>query len=148
MNRMRTALATVVLTAVVAGVGAVLAHATVPGKNGRIVFRAALGNTAHLAIVNTDGTGERRLTHTKGVDDGHPDWSPDGSTIAFNRCAVKGTGGRAIFRIRPDGTGLKRLGPPGAIAACLRGRRTARRSRSRGAGDLSRTTGSSSTSCS
>ena len=113
MNRTRTALATVVLTAVVAGVGAVLAHATVPGKNGRIVFRAALGNTAHLAIVNTDGTGERRLTHTKGVDDGHPDWSPDGSTIAFHRCAVKGTGGCAIFRIRPDGTGLKRLGSPG-----------------------------------
>ena len=66
MNRTRTTLATVVLTAVVAGAGAVLAHATVPGKNGRIVFRAALGHPARLAIVNTDGTGERRLTRHQG----------------------------------------------------------------------------------
>ena len=83
-------MATVVLTAVVAGVGAVLAHATVPGKNGTIVFRVALGDPARLAIVNADGTGYRMLPRVKGVDDGHPDWSPDGSRIAFHRCVLKG----------------------------------------------------------
>jgi TolB protein len=113
MNWPRAAGATIVLVAVVAGVGAVLAHATVPGKNGKIVFRVALGNPARLAIVNADGTGERRLTRTKYVNDGNPDWSPDGSKIAFERCAVKGAGGCAIFAIRPAGSGLKRLGPRG-----------------------------------
>ena len=90
-----------------------VASATVPGKNGQIVFRMALGHPARLAIVNADGTGERTLPHPKGVDDGNPDWSPDGSTIAFHRCVVKGVGGCAIFTIRPEGTGLKRLGPRG-----------------------------------
>ena len=107
---------TLVLLGVLAavGIGALVstAQATAPGKNGQIVFRMALGHPARLAIVNPDGTGERRLTRTKGVDDGHPDWSPDGSKIAFHRCAVKGAGGCAIFTIQPDGTGLKRLGPP------------------------------------
>jgi TolB protein len=111
VNRRRTALATLVLTAVVAGVGAVVAHATVPGKNGKIVFRMALGGPARLAIVNADGTGIRMLPRAKGVDDDRPDWSPDGSKIAFHRCVVKGAGGCAIFTVRPDGTGLKRLGP-------------------------------------
>ena len=113
MNRPRAAAATAVLLAGAACCAAVVAHATVPGKNGKIVFRVALGQPARLAIVNADGTGERRLTDTKGVEDGQPDWSPDGSKIAFHRCVLKGAGGCAIFTIRPTGTGLKRLGPGG-----------------------------------
>ncbi|HEX4745483.1 MAG TPA: hypothetical protein VFU99_01260 [Gaiellaceae bacterium] len=36
----------------------------------------------------------------------HPDWSPDGSRIAF------GFGRERLKTIRPDGTGVRRLGPP------------------------------------
>ena len=148
MNRPRAVGATIVLVAVVAGVGAVLAHATVPGKNGKIVFRVALGNPARLAIVNADGTGERRLTHTKNVNDGNPDWSPDGSKIAFERCAVKGLEAARSLRSVPQGLGSSGSARAATIAPCLPGRRTARRSPTRAAGGRSKAAGSSSTSCS
>jgi TolB protein len=90
---------------------AAVASATVPGKNGKIVFRVALGHPSRLAIVNADGTGERRLTDTKGVGDGSPDWSPEGETIAFDRCVLTAAGRCAIFTIRAAGTELRRLGP-------------------------------------
>jgi Tol biopolymer transport system component len=50
------------------------------------------------------------LPRAKGIYDGSPDWSRDGSTIAFQRCPVSG-GTCVIYSIRPAGTGLKRLGP-------------------------------------
>jgi TolB protein len=112
MSRRLTLGAAVFAVAAIAGIGAVLAHATVPGRNGKIVFRVALGKPSRLAIVNADGSGERRLTTTKGVSDGNPDWSSDGSKIAFGRCPTKG-GTCGIYTIRPNGTGLKRLGPRG-----------------------------------
>ena len=95
-----------------AGVATMLAHATVPDKNGQIVFRIALGHPGRLAIVNADGTGFRMLPRTKGVNDNNPDWSRDGATIAFERCPVRG-GTCVIFSIRPSGSGLRRLGPAG-----------------------------------
>lgn len=109
MNRRRTAVATVVVTAVVAGVGAALAHATGPGKNGSIVFVGPSPN--RLWVIDPDGTGLRQLTVTKGprLSDKHPDWSPDGSKIAFERCEQT----CQVWTINPDGTGLKRLGPAG-----------------------------------
>ena len=93
----------------VVGAAAVRAHATVPDTNGKIVFRMALGHPARLAVVNADGTGLRKLPHPPGVNDAHPDWSPDGSRIAFSRCRQR----CAIFVIRPTGTGLRRIGPSG-----------------------------------
>jgi TolB protein len=113
MNGRTPTVATIVLLAFVASAGTVLAQAAGPAKNGKIVFRVALGHPSRLAIVNADGSGERRLTDTKGVGDGNPDWSPDGSTIAFDRCVTKGPPGCAIFTIRPTGAGLKRLGAAG-----------------------------------
>ena len=58
MNRSRAAVATTVLVVVVAGGVAALAQATVPGKNGQIVYR----HFKSLFVVNADGTGERKLT--------------------------------------------------------------------------------------
>ena len=100
-NHPARAVAAIVLVAVVAGAAAVLAHGTVPARNGKIVFRMALGHPARLAVVNADGTGLRKLPHPPGVDDAHPDWSPDGSRIAFSRCRRR----CAIFVIRPDRDG-------------------------------------------
>jgi Tol biopolymer transport system component len=73
-------LAILVLVASVTSAG--LADATFPGPNGRIAF--ADSNTGQIYSINPDGTGLRQLTHvSEGAPAGQPDWSPDGSHIAF-----------------------------------------------------------------
>jgi TolB protein len=83
------------------------APVTAPGRNGQIVY----AKFPRLWVINPDGTGERKLPHIARSEDTTPDWSPDGSRIAFARCADK----CEVWTIRPDGTGAKRLGP-----SCLR----------------------------
>ena len=57
----------------------------------------------NLWIMNSDGSG-RQFVHGSGL--GGVSWSPDGSKLAFTTFDV---GGRGIFTINPDGTGLNRL---------------------------------------
>jgi hypothetical protein len=111
----------------VAEVTSVLAHATVPGQNGQIVFRKALGHPARLAIVNADGTGYRMLPRAKGVYDGNPDWPRDGSTIvaalvtAATGHAGSSGGSRPLVGVAVDQAmaarhlALDRLGQPRVI---------------------------------
>ncbi len=105
MSRVRTA-TTLALVAVVAGAVVALAHATKPGRNGKIVYQSSPPH--RLWVVSADGTGLRKLTTTKGPqrDDMNPDWSPDGSKVAFERCQKS----CQVWTINGDGTGLKRLG--------------------------------------
>ena len=51
-----------------------------------------------MYVINTDGSGERRLGPGEG-----PVWSPDGARIAFIR-------GRVVYAINSDGNGERRLG--------------------------------------
>jgi Tol biopolymer transport system component len=87
------------------------AKAELPG--GRIAFRRYLdSDQTHGAIftINPDGSGEKQLTDPPvGHVDDHPDWSPDGKQIAFQRCVpdgacrvliVSATGGRPR-QVRP-----------------------------------------------
>jgi TolB protein len=87
------------------------ATATVPGSNGQIAFRRYLDaahTTSAIFVINPDGTGERQLTNPgPGTIDNQPDWSPDGSKIAFERC----TNRCEVWEINADGSGLARLGP-------------------------------------
>jgi Tol biopolymer transport system component len=80
------------------------AHAAFPGKNGLIAFQAdkGSGGDGEIYTIKADGTRLRRLTHVKG-EAINPDWSPDGSKIAFalNECKV------AI--INADGSDLRVL---------------------------------------
>ena len=59
--------------------------------SGRIAFRRYLdaGRTqGAIFTINADGTGEQQVTSPPaGHIDDHPDWSPDGRRIAFQRCA-------------------------------------------------------------
>jgi TolB protein len=105
MSRLRTA-TTLALVAVAAGAVVTLAHATKSGRNGKIVYQSSPPH--RLWVVSADGTGLRKLTTTKGprLDDMNPDWSPNGSKVAFERCQAS----CQVWTINADGRGLKRLG--------------------------------------
>ena len=62
----------------------------------RIAFERVVGSTTWIAVMNADGTRQRRLT--RGTD---PVWSRRG-LIAFVR-------GGDVFVVRPDGRGVRRL---------------------------------------
>jgi WD40-like Beta Propeller Repeat len=67
-----------------------------------LVFRGKTGSNYDLYLVNADGSGLRRLTFSPAADS-DPAWTgARGGWIAFQR-------GRNLFRIRPDGTRLRRL---------------------------------------
>jgi Tol biopolymer transport system component len=55
-----------------------------------------------LVVVSADGSQERSLTNTPTVSEAFPEWSPDGSKIAFARESQ-------IATISPDGTELALL---------------------------------------
>jgi TolB protein len=82
------------------------ALAASPGPVGRIVF--ADGFTGQIYSVRPDGTGLRRLTDTpEGSRNLQPEWSPDGSHVAF---ASDVSGQWRIYEVAADGT-QRRLVP-------------------------------------
>lgn len=75
----------------------------------RLVFARGLSSgTAPegLFTISADGGDLRQVT--RGDDEFDPVWSPDGDLIAFVR--LEG-GSSSVYVVRPDGSGLKRLGP-------------------------------------
>lgn len=84
------------------------AHATFPGKNGKIVFIANPTGTWQMYTINADGTGMTRITNlpTTTNELWAPSFSPDGKKIAF--CHDM-TGAPEIYTINADGTGLTQV---------------------------------------
>jgi Tol biopolymer transport system component len=77
----------------------------------QLVFRSTRDGAKNLYIMNADGTGLRRLTEGKWTDTMCV-WSPTGEWIAF--ASNRDNEQFAIWLIKPDGTGLKKLvGPDG-----------------------------------
>lgn len=102
------------ITAVLAvGTRASASDATTPGKNGQIAFvRYRLQDAplwSEIYVVNADGSGARKVSRSPvAVQDGGPQWSPDGRLIVFERCR----GGHcSVWLVRPDGSGQRRLTP-------------------------------------
>lgn len=117
MTRLQVAL--VLAAAIATGAVATSSQATPPGTNGRIVFERLRSQNklwGELFVMNPDGSGVRKITHPpNGSEDGNPDWSQDGSRIAFARAPASGA--HSIWIVKADGTGPRRLTPscpPGA----------------------------------
>jgi len=87
---------------------AVLVSAGVFTSVGRIAFTSDHpdGNS-EIWVMDADGTGQRRLTVGPGwANNESPDWSPDGSKIAFDSDR---DGHRQIYVMNADGTGQTNL---------------------------------------
>lgn len=69
----------------------------------KIVYVAGPEDEERVFVMATDGSGKTQLTSTAGTRDFHPDWSPDGSRIAYS---ASGAPGEAhLFIMNADGTG-------------------------------------------
>lgn len=68
----------------------------------QIVFTSNRDQQAEIYVINSDGSGQKRLTRRPG-DDWAPDFSPDGKQIAFTQLPG------AIWVMNADGTGLRKL---------------------------------------
>ena len=78
----------------------------------RVAFsRERAGDLLELWAMDADGRNARRLvraSRTVNEQAYSPAWSPDGRTIVFSSNRP-GDGNPELYRVRPDGTGLKRL---------------------------------------
>jgi Tol biopolymer transport system component len=109
------------LLAGIAGVAAALpADATFRGQNGRIAIQRFTDpnddRSAQIITVRPHGRGVRKLTDfNSGAFD--PDFSPNGSRIAFER-RFRAAGHDVIFKMRSDGSRVVRLSS-GCRGKCL-----------------------------
>src|SRR5262245_31504202 len=106
MKRRLSLLATGALIASALALAAGPANGTTPGRNGRIVFAADLGLGAEIFTIKPDGTDLLQLTELDGSAT-HPDWSPDGTRIAF---LLEDHG---IYVMNADGGDLHPVAAPG-----------------------------------
>jgi Tol biopolymer transport system component len=67
-----------------------LAYVSPRDRNGKLAYgdRAFFAN--ELYISDADGSRPRRITHTRGLNERLPAWSPDGQRLAFQRGRVTG----------------------------------------------------------
>jgi Tol biopolymer transport system component len=100
-----------------------------------VVFRRATGTMRNLYVLDVATRAVRKLETGSGFDT-FPTWSPRGDWIAFTS---KRDGDYEIYRIRPDGTDLKRLTQSPGTMRIRRSLRMESGSRSRRRGRASKT---------
>jgi Tol biopolymer transport system component len=75
----------------------------------RIAFVRALSETTQgIVVLNLQTKGQRLVASRPGTYR-HPTWSPDGQQLAFSYVRHPRSGRYAIFVVRRDGTGLRRI---------------------------------------
>ena len=60
---------------------------------------------SRIYAMAVDGSNRTNLSHDAPVCDGSPNWSPDGTKIAFSRMSLTGDANREIYVMNADGTG-------------------------------------------
>jgi hypothetical protein len=83
----------------------------------RELCSARANNLIAIYVIRADGTHARRVTHRNAtcatrhpLEDHAPQWAPNGKRLAFERLDHRREK-QAIFTIRLDGSGLRRLTP-------------------------------------
>jgi Tol biopolymer transport system component len=106
-DRLLIAVAALVASAPLVG-SALPAGATFPGTDGRIAFAGNGTGDLDIWTINPDGSGAANVTAAARAPgfDLEPDWSPDGTKIAF-RAGMTAAG--EIYTMDADGTGLTQL---------------------------------------
>jgi len=102
-KRLFVNVAIALLTAVTA---AVPAHATFPGKNGRIAFSFLTSPTSDIYTINPDGSDLQQLTFfaATGGTAQSQSWSPDGSQMVFVGAADAVNGPFQLWIMNSDGS--------------------------------------------
>ena len=117
---MRTNFALLAGVLLIAAVGVTQATATAPGTNGQIAYRTYFDlqhSRGALFTMGADGSGKKQISRPpRGAFDDQPSWAPDGSLIAFTRCAPDLP--CRVYVVRPDGSGARRLGACGNKSSC------------------------------
>jgi Tol biopolymer transport system component len=82
-------------------------YATFPGTNGSIAWTSSRDGDPEIFSMQPDGTAVTQLTGNAGSQDRFPDWSPDGTKIAFS--STRDGGDFDIFVMNADGSGQTQL---------------------------------------
>ena len=85
------------------------AHATLPGANGEIAFGRTIEGQSDIWVVDPKTGTKTRLTDTGKKREMMPDWSSDGSRLAFARCGIGEFTNCDIWVMEANGTGATRL---------------------------------------
>ncbi|MEO8273764.1 MAG: hypothetical protein ABI620_06835, partial [Chloroflexota bacterium] len=71
-----------------------------------IAFQWLAGNGDGIFLIRADGTGRHQIAAAAGKEQIHPDWSPDGSKLAFTAFTP---GGDRLWQVNADGTDGREL---------------------------------------
>jgi Tol biopolymer transport system component len=91
------------------------AHATNPGRNGRIAFSMDTGSGIQIHTIEPNGQGLTQLTSVTGIAT-RADWSPDGQKIVFGVGSSADEPQCHVEMMNADGSGLVDLTPKSWLA--------------------------------
>ena len=81
--------------------------------DGRRIAFVRTASSPGLWIMNADGSGQRKIANVPGAHEVSPDWSPDGKRIVFvsmTPCEPYFCSDLHLWLVRPDGSGLRKIG--------------------------------------